>query len=209
MTEIKGQKSEIRKTTALGTMVLALCSLLLAPCSKTQAQQQAKLPKIGFLGTRPDASAIHLKELQQELSVLGHVEGKDIIIESRYWENKPERLQAMADELVRLKVDVLLTPGTPAALAVKKATQTIPIVFYFVGDPVAVGLVDSLARPGGNITGFTIIAPVLAGKRLELLRESIPKLTSVALLWNPRDRSSAQQWKESQLPARQLGLELH
>jgi putative ABC transport system substrate-binding protein len=106
-------------------------------------------------------------------------------------------------------VDVLLTPGTPPALAAKNATRTIPIVFYFVGDPVAAGLVDSLPRPGGNITGFTIIATVLAGKRLEILKETIPKLSRVALLWNPQDPSSAQQWKESQLPARELGLQLY
>jgi ABC-type uncharacterized transport system substrate-binding protein len=199
----------VKSTSDLRFLIAGLWALLFALSVPAEAQQQAKLPKVGFLGVRPAASAAHLKELRQELRLLGHVEGKNIIIESRYWENKPDRLQALAEELVRLKVDVFLTPGTPATLAVKKATRTIPIVFYFVGDPVAVGLVDSLARPGGNVTGFTIIAPVLAGKRLELLRETIPKLERVGLLWNPRDRSSTQQWKESQLPARQLGLELY
>ena len=100
-------------------------------------------------------------------------------------------------------------PRSAEALAAKNATRTIPIVFFGVGDPVAAGLVDSLARPGGNITGFTTIAAVLAGKRLELLKETIPKLSRVAVLWDPQDPSSAQQWKESQLPARELGLQLH
>ena len=120
-----------------------------------------------------------------------------------------DRLPALAEELVGLKVDVIVTRGTPETLALKKATKTIPIVFYSVTDPVGAGLVDSLARPGGNITGFTSIEAVLAGKRLELLKETLPKLSRVAVLWNPQDRSSAQQWKESQSPARELGLQLH
>ena len=115
----------------------------------------------------------------------------------------------MADELVRLKVDLIIAPNTPAAVAAKNATKTIPIVFIDVTDPIAAGLVDSLPRPGGNITGFTTIGSVLAGKRLELLKEIIPKLSRVAVLWNPQDASSAQSWKESQLPARELGLQLH
>ena len=115
----------------------------------------------------------------------------------------------MAAELVRLKVDVLLGSSTNELIAFKNATKTIPIVFYTTVDPVAEGLVDSLARPGGNITGFTTIAAVLAGKRLELLKETIPKLSRVALLWNPLDPSSVQQWRESQLSARELGLQLH
>jgi putative ABC transport system substrate-binding protein len=113
------------------------------------------------------------------------------------------------DELVRLKVDVFVTPGINEALAAKNATKTIPIVFFSTGDPVVAGLVDSLARPGGNITGFTDIGAVLAGKRLELLKETVPKLSRVAVLWDPQNPSSAQQWKESQLPARELGLQLH
>jgi len=140
---------------------------------------------------------------------LGYVEGKSIAFEYRYTEGKLDRLPALADELVRLKVDVFLTSSTAEALAAKNATSTIPIVFYSGGDPVAGGLVDSLARPGGNITGFTFISPVLAGKRLELLKETIPKLSRVAVLWEPQDPGSAQEWKESQLPARELGLQLH
>ena len=151
-----------------------------------QAQQQAKVPKIGFLGARP-AQPPGSELFRRELRALGYVEGKNIAIEYRYAEDKLDRLPALADELVRLKVDVLVTPATPAALAAKNATKTIPIVFLGVADPVAAGLVDSLARPGGNITGFTTIAEVLAGKRLELLKETVPKLSRVAVLWNPQD----------------------
>ena len=111
--------------------------------------------------------------------------------------------------MVRLKVDLLLTRGTPEAVALKNATKTIPIVFYDVTDPVAAGLVDSLAQPGGNVTGFSGVEAVLVGKRLELLKETIPALSRVAVLWNPQDLSSAQQWKASQLPAQELGLQLH
>jgi putative ABC transport system substrate-binding protein len=122
---------------------------------------------------------------------------------------KYDRLPALADDLVRLKVDVLLAPSTPSALAAKNATTTIPIVFASVADPVATGLVDSLARPGGNITGHTIITAVLAGKQLELLRETVPQLSRVAMLWNPQNPGNVLIWKESQLPARELGLQLH
>ena len=117
------------------------------------------------------------------------MEGKNLVFEYRYAEGKLDRLPALAEELVRLKVDVLIAPNTPAALAAKKATKSIPIVFIDVTDPIGVGLVDSLARPGGNITGFTTIGSVLAGKRLELLKETIPKLSRVAVLWNPQDSS--------------------
>ena len=186
----------------------ALGAMLLALSFSADAQQHAKAPKIGWLGTRP-ASDGGQETIRRMLRDLGYVEGKNIAFEYRYAEDKPDRLPALADELVRLKVDVLLTAGTPEALALKNATRTIPIVFYAVTDPVAVGLVDSLARPGGNITGLTDIAAVLVGKRLELLKEAIPKLSRVAVLWNPQDASSAQQWKESQLSARELGLQLH
>ena len=110
---------------------------------------------------------------------------------------------------MRLKVDIIITVGAPAARAAKGATVTIPVVMMQVGDPVGSGFVASLARPGGNITGFTEISEVLAGKRLELLKEAIPKLSRVAVLWNPRNPGNAQQWKESQLAARELGLQLH
>jgi putative ABC transport system substrate-binding protein len=185
-----------------------LCSLLLATCSVVQAQQP-KIAKVGWLNPRSAASDSRLNEFREELRKLGHVEGKNIVIEPRYAEEQLDRLPALADELVRLKVDIILTRGTPESLALKKATTTIPVVFYSVTDPVGAGLVNSLARPGGNITGFSSIESVLAGKRLELLKETVSKLVRVAVLWNPRDLSSAQQWKQSQAAATELGLQLH
>jgi putative ABC transport system substrate-binding protein len=175
----------------------------------TEAQQQAKLPKIGWLGATPARPGGGPEVIRRDLRALGYVEGKNIAIEPRYADDKLDRLPALADELVRLRVDVLVASSTPAAIAAKNATRAIPIVFYNVADPVAAGLIDSLARPGGNITGVTNIVAVLAGKRLELLKETVPKLSRVAVLWNPQDPSSALQWKESQLPARELGLQLH
>src|SRR5262249_23811575 len=140
---------------------------------------------------------------------LGYAEGKNITHGSRFADSKLEQIPILADELVRLNVDVLLTPGTIGALALKKATQTIPIVFADVTDPVAVGLVSSLARPGGNITGFTSVETALAGKRLELLKEAISKLNRVAVLWDPQNPSSTQEWKESQIAAPTLRLQIH
>jgi putative ABC transport system substrate-binding protein len=186
----------------------ALCAVLFALCSSAEAQQQAKVAKIGWLGARP-ASAGGQETIRRMLRDLGYVEGKNIAFEYRYADNELDRLPALADELVRLKVDLLLTPSTPEALAAKKASMTIPIVFISVGDPIAAGLVDSLARPGGNITGFTNISAVLAGKRLELLKETVPKLSRLAVLWDSLSPSVTQVRKESQLAARELGLQLH
>ena len=199
----------MRKPMNKKIILFALCFLLLAPCFRTEAQQQRKIPKIGWLALRPASAAFVIESFRREFFKLGYVDGKDIVFEYRYAEGKLERLAALADELVRLKVDVLVAPNTPAAVAAKNATKTIPIVFIDVNDPIAAGLVDSLARPGGNVTGFTTIGSVLAGKRLELLKETVPRLSRVALLWNPQELSSAQNWKESQLPARELGLQLH
>ena len=175
-----------------------------------EAQQPAKVAKIGWLSIGLDyGPGSTIRGLPPELRALGYVEGMNIAFDYRYAENKLDRLPALADELVRLKVDVLVTPGTPAAIAAKNATRTIPIVFFRVSDPVPLGLVDSLSRPGGNVTGFTEISEVLVGKRLELFKETVPKLSRVAVLWNPQNPGNAQQWKESQLPARELGLQLH
>jgi putative ABC transport system substrate-binding protein len=174
-----------------------------------EAQQPKKIPKIGYLSPAPATSSARFELLLREFRKLGYVEGKNIAFEFRSTNNKLDRLPAAADELVRLKVDVLITPGTPTALAAKDATRTIPIVFAAVADPISAGLIDSMARPGGNNTGFTEIPEGLAGKRLELLKETILKLLRVAVLWNPQNPGNAQQWKESQLPARKLGLQLH
>jgi putative ABC transport system substrate-binding protein len=186
----------------------ALSGLLLALRFSAEAQQPKKIPRLGFLGQSSSAETPRVEALRQGLRDLGHVEGKNITIEYRYADARSDKLRALADELVRLNVDLLVVATTPAVQAAKNATKTIPIVFFGVTDPVAAGLVDSLARPGGNITGFTNIASVLSGKRLELLKETVPKLSRVAVLWNPQNPGSVPQWKESQLPGRELGLQL-
>jgi putative tryptophan/tyrosine transport system substrate-binding protein len=193
---------------AIKAFLSSLVALTLAFIGLSWAQQQANVPKIGWLGAR-SASAIGPELFRKELRALGHVEGKNIAFEYRFADDKVDRLPALADELVRLKLDVLVTPAFTAALALKNATRTIPVVFLGVADPVAPGLVDSLAHPGGNITGFTNIESALAGKRLELLKETVPKLSRVAVLWNPKNQGSEQSWKESQLSARELGLQLY
>jgi putative ABC transport system substrate-binding protein len=190
----------------------ALGTLLLSFTFPAEAQQTAKIPKIGYLFAVSDTPGSRVggrQAIRRELETLGYIEGKNIVFEARYADNKFDRFPNLADELVRLKVDVLVASTTPGALAAKNSTRTLPIIFLTVADPVAVGLVDSLARPGGNITGVTNISSVLAGKRLELLKETVPKLSRVAVLWNPQNPGSALNWKESQLPARELGLQLH
>jgi putative ABC transport system substrate-binding protein len=169
--------------------------------------QQPRMYKIGELTARPGLRRPS-EEFLGALRERGYVEGKNIAFEVRSAEGKPDRFPALADELIRLKVDILVASSTAEALAFKNATTTIPIVFYTGGDPVGVGLVDSLARPGGNITGVTLISTELVGKRLELLKETIPTLSRVAVLWNPQSPTMSA-WKESLLPARELGLQLH
>ena len=187
-----------------------LATLLLGTVPLAEAQQPAKVAKIGYLAFRSASEPTPGRDLfVRELRALGYAEGKNIAFEYRSVETKIDRFPAIADELVRLKVDVIIAFSIPGVLAAKNATSTIPIVFTSVADPVAAGLVDSLARPGGNITGLTEISEVLAGKRLELLKETVPKLSRVVVLWNPRNPGNAQQWKESQLAARELGLQLH
>jgi putative tryptophan/tyrosine transport system substrate-binding protein len=183
--------------------------LLLTTPARSKAEPQTKMPKIGLLSLTSVPLSAPSDSLLRELRPLGYVQGQNIAIEFRSANGKLERLPALAEELVGLKVDVLVVSTTPGALAAKNAAKTIPIVFYRVSDPIAVGLIDSLARPGGNITGVTDIAAVLAGKRLEILKETVPKLSRVAVLWNPQETSATQDWKESQLLAPALGLQLH
>jgi putative tryptophan/tyrosine transport system substrate-binding protein len=188
------------------TIVVLLFGLALVSVAK--AQQQAKIATIGWLANRPASGPDSTPEvIRRELRALGYIEGKNIAFEHRYTQGKLEQLPALSDELVRLKVDVILTATIPGARAAKNATRTIPIIFWAEGDPVVAGLVDSLARPGGNLTGFTTISPVIAGKRLELLKEIDPKLSRVAVLWTPKQ--SDQSWEESQRAARELGLQIH
>jgi putative tryptophan/tyrosine transport system substrate-binding protein len=191
-------------------IVVWLMAFALASFHFAEAQQPAKVAKIGWLLNTSVSRPGPGRELfRRELHALGYVEGKNIAFEYRSAENNLDRLPALADELVRLKVDVITMSTMSAALAAKNVTRTIPIVFLTTGDPVAAGLVDSLARPGGNITGFTGIGTELAGKRLELLKETIPRLSRVAVLLNPGDATTAQSRENSQLAARELGLQLH
>ena len=191
-------------------MRLALGAVLLALSFPAHAQQPAKVPWIGSLaGSSSSAESPRVEAFRQGLRDLGHVEGKNIAIEYRYANARFDKLPALADELIRLKVNVLVVSTTPAVQAAKNATRTIPIVFFGVFDPVAAGLVDSFARPGGNITGLTNIATVLAGKRLELLKETVPKLSRVAVLYDPKSPGSVAQWNENQRQAQELGLQLH
>jgi putative ABC transport system substrate-binding protein len=184
-------------------------SLLAAPLA-AEGQQAGKVPRIGLLSSFSlSATAVWFQAFRRGLRDLGWVEGKNIGIEARYAEEKTDRLPDLAADLVRLKVDIIVAAFANDALAAKKATRTIPIVMASTGDPVAIGLVGNLARPGGNITGLSTLSPDLAGKRLQLLKEIAPKLSHVAVLWNPQSPTSALNWKELQLPARELGIQLH
>jgi putative tryptophan/tyrosine transport system substrate-binding protein len=168
------------------------------------AQQAVKVYKLGFLSAgSPDTSG-DLDALRE----WGYVEGKNLIVEPRFAEDRLDRLPGLAAELVSLKVDVIWTVGTLAPLAAKRATSTIPIVMIAAGDPVGSGLVASLARPGGNVTGTSLMAPDLGGKRLQLLKELVPKLSRVAVLWNAANPYSALVFKQTAGAAQTLGVEL-
>src|SRR6266542_2751870 len=164
----------------------ALCAMLLALCFSAEAQQPAKIPRIGFLDNSTAAgSAVLVEAFRQELRKLGWIEGKNIAIEYRFAEQKLERLPELAAELVRLKVDLIVVGGPAPAITAKEATTTIPIVMANVGDPVGTGLVATLARPGGNITGLAALSPELNTKRLEILKDVVPDLDRVGLLRMP------------------------
>jgi len=173
------------------------------------AQQPTKVPRIGYLtGSSDSAIAYRTEALRQGLSDLGYVEGKNIVIEWRYADGKPDRLPSLAAELVRLKVDVIVTSGPTPTRPAKGATSTIPIVMTFDDDPVDNGFVASLARPGGNITGLSTLSPEISGKQLELLKEIVPRLSRVAVFGTSTRRVSAQAFGETELAARALGVKL-
>jgi len=184
--------------------------LLAAPLA-AEAQQAAKIARIGYLAGSL-AGNPHLPEaFRQGLRDLGYVEGRTVVIEYRDAEGKLERLPALAVELVALKVDVILAGGTPQALAAKQATRTLPIVFAAHADPVGSGLVTSLARPGGNVTGLSLLAPELVGKRLEQLKQAVPGVNRVAVLWEPGayvELTERDILKETEVAARALGVRL-
>jgi ABC-type uncharacterized transport system substrate-binding protein len=167
---------------------LTLCAMLLALCSSAGAQQPGKIFRIGFLdNSTASGIAVLAEAFRQELSNLGWIEGKNIIMEYRFAEQKNERLPELAADLVRLKVDLIVVSGGPGPLAAKSATTTIPIVMASVADPVGAGLVASLARPGGNVTGNASLSPELNTKRLEILKDAIPRLSRVGLLRSSGD----------------------
>ena len=183
--------------------------VLLAIGTFAEARQPAKAPRIGFLGgSSPSAISARIEAFRRGLRELGYVEGKNIVIEWRYAEGKFDRLPALAAELVRLKVDVIVTSGPLPTRAAKEATVTIPIVMTPVGDPVGSGFVASLARPDGNITGLSTLAPELSGKRLELLKETVPRLSRVAVLVTSTRPGNAQELKEVELAAGGLKVNL-
>jgi putative tryptophan/tyrosine transport system substrate-binding protein len=175
-----------------------------------EAQQPAQIPRIGYISGTGDPSnqGPYVEALRRGLRDLGYVEGKNIIIEYRGAEGKLERVRDIVKELVQLKVDVLVAPIPGAIRDAKQATKTIPIVMVTGIDPVASGMIDSLARPGGNITGVATLAQELNGKRLELLKEVVPRLTHVAVLWTPDDRTAASNFKEYDAAARVLKISL-
>ena len=182
--------------------------LLAAPLA-AEAQQPGKVPRVGFLTAfSPSDFPLWRKGFQQGLRDFGYTEGDNIVVEYRYAEGQPERLLDLAAELVRLKVDIIAAETTPANLAAKQATATIPIVMTLVADPVGSGLVSSLARPGGNITGLSLQLPDIAAKRLQLLVEAVPRVSRVAILWNSASPITPPQFRAAEAAAPALGVQL-
>jgi putative ABC transport system substrate-binding protein len=186
---------------------LALGSILLALGLPTQAQQPTKIARIGYLSPGDPVSRVYrIEAFRQGLKELGYIEGKNIIIEYRFAEARSDRLPELAHDLVRLKVDIIFAQGMPATEAAKSATQMIPIVTSSQ-DPVSAGFVAGLPRPGGNITGLANLTSELVGKRLELLKEVIPQLSRVAVLWTPSHPASTT-WRRTEVAAQSLGVQL-
>ncbi len=191
------------------TFVSTAAGALLVVAFPAHAQPAAKVPRIGVLyATTPASASQNVEAFGRGLQERGYVEGQNIVVERRYGGAIPERMAELAAELVRLKVDVIVTSTDEAIAAAKQQTRTIPIVMIFSSDPVGTGFVASLARPGGNITGLTSISPELSAKRMELLKEVIPGLSRVAIMWNPDVRGNLLEYKETAEAARSLRLQL-
>jgi len=194
----------VNRRTFLGT----LASGLLSTRPAAEAQPVGKVYRIGMLErTSPAVNAANLNAFRQGLRDAGYVEGKNFVIEYRSAEGRDDQFPGLADDLVRLKVDLIVTRGTTAALAAKNATGTIPVVITGLADPVGQGIVASLARPGGNITGVSAIVTELYGKRVELLRELLPKASRIAVLFNMSSPALPPAWKEIETAARSLGIQ--
>ncbi len=193
------------KRTMLLLSISILATLISGWVNLAEAQQAGKVHRVGFLGL---SKGLCVKDLRQGLSDLGYIEGENIVIETRRALGKRDRLPQLAAELVRLNVDVLVAARTVGGLAAKNATNVIPIVVIGSGDPIGSGLVASLARPGGNVTGLSVYSEGLYGKRLELLKEAFPKISRVAVFWNPADRLHGGYLKELEAAAQALGVKL-
>jgi putative tryptophan/tyrosine transport system substrate-binding protein len=196
----------IRRTRNKIVFGFALAAMLFALCSFTEAQQPKNVPRIGYQSA--GSSAERKQAFSQGLRELGYIEGQNVVVEWRFAQGKPDQVTRNAAELVRLKVDVIVTGGSTDTRAVKGATSTIPIVMTNESDPVGNGIVSSLSRPGGNITGLTTLSSELEGKRLELLKETLPRLSHVVSLRGPGPRRSEVTQKETDVVARSLGLQL-
>ncbi|HEV8726223.1 MAG TPA: ABC transporter substrate-binding protein [Candidatus Binatia bacterium] len=196
----------------LSRMCFALClfsAILLALCSIAEAQQAGKMPRIGYVAPLSRAAeSTRIEAFKRGLQDFGYVEGKNIQVEYRYAEGSSDRLPALVSDLVQLKLDVLVAEGLTTTRAAKDATTTIPIVMVTANDPVATGIVDSLARPGGNITGLTRLTRDLSGKRLELLKEAIPGISRVGVLWDADNANAATGFKEYEAAAPTLKAKL-
>jgi putative ABC transport system substrate-binding protein len=193
----------------VGLIIMMLSLSLLGMPPVAEVQQAAKVPRIGYLGTSSASAVPHvLDAFRQGLRELGYLEGQNIVIEYRWAEGRSERLPGLAAELVRLNVDVIVAPNTQAALAAKNATRTIPIVFAGVADPAGTGLIASVARPGGNVTGLSFLSPELGAKQLELLKEAVPKASRIAVLWNPGNPGLALTLRETEVAAKALAVQL-
>ena len=199
----------VKPISDLRLLISGLCALLFALSFPAAAQQPKKVPRIARLSPlSASADAPIFAAFRQGLRDHGWVEGQNIAIEHRFAEGKFDKLPELAAELVRLKVDIIITGSTPGAVAAKNATSTIPIVIVTTGDPVGTGLVSSLARPGGNLTGVTALGQELSGKRLELLKEAIPGVTRVAVLSNPANPDTSFSVKGVEVAAQALGMQL-
>ena len=196
------------KRAAVPSILVAV--VLLSVSVTTHAQQARKITRVCQLGNNAaNQTDIYMKMFRGRLAELGYIEAQNIIIEHRFYEGKPERLPALAAELVRLNCDIILTRGTEAAEAAKNATKTIPIVMAFADNAVKSGIVADLAHPGGNITGLTTIGAEMYGKRLELLKETVPGLTRVAFFWSPSNSTAARNVKETEPVAQFLRVVIH
>ena len=191
-------------------IVVWLMALALAPFRLAEPQQPKKVPLIGFVAASGDSNSPGplVEAFRQGLRDLGYIEGKNIVVEYRFTEGRPDRVPGIVAELAQPKVDVLVIEPFPALRAAKQATKTIPIVMLTLVDPVATGIVDSLARPGGNITGFTRLTRELSGKRLELLKEMVPKISRVGVLWETESPGAAIAFKEYEFAAPAQKIEL-